>query len=343
MSADAWLSDLQGSLWLTHAPAGLVRIRPMGDGRWAVGDLTVSEAELLAARPPGTAGPVRLFHLVHEGWRVASFRRFRPLAYFAAFESPDIFECLRLAVTSLVEQGGWQWEVLVMTAAGTTGHVRALLEPCGLGERLHVAAVAPARDRLDWYLARYRLDAHPVQALGQPLLYLDADIVCDRPLEPLLMALAGSPAIHACADWTLDEGTLESAGHWFGWRLMVEDGMPVDFKAPGFSAGALGFANAAAAEVPFSLVLWSCYADAARPDGGRRLAGGDQPFANYVFRKLGCHALDTMTRFLTLHRFDGADGLFPDPAAARGMVHFLGSPAAGKARAMRAYVEALRS
>jgi hypothetical protein len=105
-------------------------------------------------------------------------------------------------------------------------------------------------------------------ARSQPLLYLDVDIACDRPLEPLLVRLAAGQGIHACAEGTLDEGHPESDGNWFGWRMMVEDGMPVDLKAPSFSAGALGFAHSAAAEVPFSLMVWNRYHDAARPDAG---------------------------------------------------------------------------
>jgi hypothetical protein len=158
----AWFDLLRRSHWLTHAPTQLVRCAPAGDGRWSLGSITVSEADLLAARPTGPVDRIRLFHLVHEGWRVASFTLFRPLVYFAAFSAPEIFECLRLAVASLIERGGWQWDVLVLTAADTADKVRSILAPCGLGERLHVACVAPARDPLDWCMARYRLDAHPV-------------------------------------------------------------------------------------------------------------------------------------------------------------------------------------
>lgn len=50
-----------------------------------------------------------------------------------------------------------------------------------------------------------------------------------------------------------------------------------------------------------------------------------------------------MTRFMRLHRLDGASGPYPDPAGARGLVHFLGGPMAGKVAAMQAYGEALRA
>jgi hypothetical protein len=312
------------------------------DGLWLIGGLRVTEAELVAARPDGPLERIRGFELLHGGWRVAGFRLFRPLAYFAAFADPGIFACLKLAVASLLENAGWRWDVLVMTAPDTVQHARALLEPCGFGPRLHVAAVTPCETRLDWCLARYRLDAHRLMRAAQPLLYLDADILCDRPLEPLLAQLVRSDAVHACAEGAIGEGHPDSAGHWFGWRLMAEDDMPFDRDAPGFSAGALGFASAEAAAAPFSLLLRSIYADASAPDGGHRLQGRDQAFANYVLRKLGRIELRAMSHALRLHRLDTGQGTAPDPAAARGMVHFLGAPAAEKRDAMAAYAAALR-
>jgi hypothetical protein len=336
-----WLDYLQGPYWLTHAPTQLVKIALAPDGRWSIGDITVTEQELLATRPSGPIDQVRVFHLLHAGWRVASFRLFRPLAYFAAFSAPEIFECLRLAVSSLIEHGKWRWDVLVLTAPETSAIARALLEPCALGERLHVATITPAETMVDWCLARYRLDAHPVLASAQPLLYLDVDILCDRPLEPLLAQLALSPTIHACAEGRLGEEHSESSGHWFGWRLMAEDGMPVDHNAPGFSAGALGCANAATAEAPYSLIRRSVAADIASADGGHKLVGQDQAFANYVLRKLGRFEIDLMPQVLRLHRIIPGRGQFPNPAEARGLVHFLGVPTPEKLAAMRAYAEAL--
>jgi hypothetical protein len=336
----SWLDILQRSTWLTHAPAQLVRIAPAQDGRWSVGDIMVTEAELLAARPAGPIEEVRVFHLLYAGWRVASLRLFRPLAYFAAFSAPEIFECLRLAISSLIEHGRWQWDVLVLTGPDTCETVRAMLAPCGLGERLHVAPVSPAASMVDWCLARYRLDAHPIFAAAQPLLYLDADVLCDRPLEPLLAELCTSSLIHACAEGLLGEGHPESDGHWFGWRLMAEDGMPFDRNAPGFSAGVLGCANAVVAEAPYSLIMRSVTADIASAGGGHRLAGQDQAFANYVLRKIGRFEIRLLPLVLRLHRIQPGQ-LYPDPAGARGLVHFLGVPISGKLAAMRAYADAM--
>jgi hypothetical protein len=101
-------------------------------------------------------------------------------------------------------------------------------------------------------------------------------------------------------------------------------------------------ANAASAEVPFSLIQRTTYADAMSPDGGHKLAGSDQAFANYVLRKLGRFEVGPMSRVLTLHRLDIKDAPSPNPEAARGLVHFLGAPTDEKLTAMRDYLAALR-
>jgi hypothetical protein len=94
MDTDAWFQHLQQFHWLTHAPVQLTKPQPLADGRWSLRQITVTEAELAAAKPAEPVEQVRLFHLVHDDWRVASFRLFRPLVYFAAFSSPDVFACL---------------------------------------------------------------------------------------------------------------------------------------------------------------------------------------------------------------------------------------------------------
>jgi hypothetical protein len=221
--------------------------------------------------------------------------------------------------------------------------VRGSLARFALGERLHVAAVEPCDDLLDWYLARYRVDAHPRLRSAQPLLYLDVDVVCDRPLEPLLAMLTFSPAIHACREGLLGEGHPDSAGHWFGWRLMQADGMPFDPNERGFSAGVLGAANADLAGSAYDLVVRCAYGFAASTGDRHRFLGYDQAYANYVLKKLGRIEINALPRLLNLFRVPPQGLVHPDPRAARGLVHFLGVPTAQKRDAMSAYITALKA
>ena len=164
---------------------------------------------MLAARPSGPIDQVRVFHLLHAGWRVASFRLFRPLAYFAAFSAPEIFECLRLAVSSLIEHGKWRWDVLVLTAPETSAIARAMLEPCALGERLHVATITPAETMretgaspgISWTHTRCsRAPQMPLSLSGC------VDILCEQAAGTVAGATRTVPDhSHACAEGRLGE------------------------------------------------------------------------------------------------------------------------------------------
>ncbi len=207
------------------------------------GDLVFSQESLL------TAMPAPEFFLLHDGWRVAPFRWFRPVVYTCAFgPSPDA-------------------------------------------------------DLLDWCLARYRIESCEAFSGAAPLLYHDADIMCDRPLTGLLAQLRMSDRVNATPEGRLGEGGRETDGRWFGWRLLEADGVAFDPDAPGFSAGALGVPAQDFARAAYRCILDGTYGHADQT--GRRLPPFDQAMARYVLRKSGLLGLDVMPRYLRLCRVDG--------------------------------------
>jgi hypothetical protein len=84
-SAEAWLHHVATQTWLTWAPLQYVRPSRAADGVWRFGAVEASEDALIRARPPGDLADIFAFNLVHQAWRVAPFRLFRPVVYFAAF------------------------------------------------------------------------------------------------------------------------------------------------------------------------------------------------------------------------------------------------------------------
>ncbi len=195
--------------------------------------------------------------------------------------------------------------------------------------------MTPAADLLDWCLARYRLEAHPWLATCRPLLYLDADIMANASLDALLLQLQISSRVHARLEGRLGEGSLESDGRWFGWRLLAADNVAFDRDAPGFSAGALGVASPATARRAYDLILLSCYGHAEA--AGRRLPPYDQAVAGYVLRKLDMIDLTLMVRHLVFCRVDHwrADMVANVPKL--GLVHFTGGDFGQKYQAMQDY------
>jgi hypothetical protein len=269
-------------------------------------------------------------------------RPYRPLVYYAAFGDADIVACLRHSIGSLLMFGGWSHEILVLTRESDLAAVQRVLADFRLGPRLHFAVV-PGADLLDWCLARYRLDASPPLLAANPVLYLDTDVFCDRSLRELMEALARVPGIHVRSEGRLDEGGLQSGGHWFGWRLLAADGIRFDPTAPGFSSGVIGFADATAARDSFEAILRSAYDHAERTGNRHHYAGYDQPFANYVLRKFRRFDTRLLDRVVRLHRVAPDRISFPDPARAAGLVHFTGGVgmAAPKREAMARYSAAI--
>ena len=119
--------------------------------------------------------------------------------------------------------------------------------------------------------------------------------------------------------------------------------MPFDPNARGFSSGVLGAANAGTAGDAYDLILRCAYGYAASTGDRHRFQGYDQPYANYVLMKLGVVEINMMANVLNLFRVMATGPVHPDPAAARGLVHFLGVPTAQKRGAMRAYMTALKN
>lgn len=335
------LGEVLGFDWVASGAGTPCRPYLVDDERIAFGETIVPVGVVANARLSSRSG-MQAFTAIHDGWKIVSFEKYNPLIYYAAFGSMDIFECLRLSVQSVLTCGQWRHDILVLTTAEQAGIVDRLLAPLGLGPRLHIVAVE-AHDVLDWCCARYRLHASPAFQSAQPVLYLDTDIICDGPLDDFMVATMRSDRIQVRAEGRMDEGNPGSAGHWFGWRLMAADGVPFDPSGPGFSSGAIGFAHAAAATDCFDAILATAYGHAEANGQRDLLAGYDQPFANYVLRKLGRFETGLLERVLRLNRVSPQFVTYPSADAAGGLVHFTGGVgmAAPKRLAMAGYLELL--
>jgi len=337
-----WLDFICRTKWLCPLRGGFrLGSFTREDGGFRFAEMQFNTETIESAMPEHTQDfdSLEQFHLLHEGWRIASFSKFRPLAYICAFGPNIVLQSARLTIASLIARGQWIHEILLMTGPESVKTLQAMLAPLGLGTRLTIIGVEPADDLLDWCLARYRLNAHPLFAYCRPLLYLDADIICDAPLDLLAVQLQASPYIHAKREGRLGEGSRQSDGRWFGWRLLEADGLSFDPQSPGFSTGALGVAGAANARPAYDLVLSASYGHATQIV--QREPPYDQAMAGYVFRKLGVISLDLMDRYLALNRVDGPVPEDPVGKPPLGLKHFTGGDFAAKFSAMRAYADHL--
>jgi hypothetical protein len=338
-----WIDYLCGSQWIVPASQYPVRAEVAGRDEIVLGGYRTSIRDAVGARPRGLIDEALNFCLVHDCWKVVPLQAYRPLAYYAAFGKAEVFDCLRVAIRSLLTFGNWEHDIAVLTRVEDVDAVTDAVSPLKLGERLYIETV-PGGDILDWCLARYRIDAARVFRTHQPLLYLDTDVFCDGPLDALCLGLAGSAKIEAKAEGLLSEGNPKAHGHWYGSHLLAADGQTVGRRERGFSTGVLGFANAELAADAFSAILRSAYGHAASSGDRDFFAGYDQPIANYVLRRLGLISYALMEQMASFCRVE--PGALPLPTShPRGLVHFNGhvGDSTSKRGAMENYLARLVS
>ncbi|GBR43200.1 hypothetical protein [Neokomagataea thailandica] len=334
--------DIQGTHWVSYGPPRIVQAKRADTGDWHFGDMTLSEQELLSALPKFSPKKLTEFTLTHDGWKSAKFKSFRPLIYFCAFHDPTILECVCIAVNSLVTFGKWQYDIAILTSPDTVETLQESLSSLDVPGTLTIIPVPNTHDKLDWCLSRYNFALSDMFQHASPILYCDADIVCDHPLDDILPLLVTSPFVHACPEGRLDEGSLQSEGHWFGWRLLSGDNVPFDPFSRGFSSGILGFADARSVQDVFPLIRQAAYGWMETFGGRETLPSFDQRFANYVLRKMNMSSLDIIPQKVSLFRIPPEGQPYPSVQQRRGIVHFLGASTVKKLASMQAYVSALK-
>ncbi len=331
-----WFDYLLNFQWVSLGNNTLIQPQRNNNGQWNLGDICVTDQEIIEACPSKIIENIQEFQLIHHSWRVARFKRYRPLIYFCAFGKNAIFKCVYQAIYSLIEFGQWRHDIAVFTAEETKDILKDQLLPLGLANQLHIIPVSPATDILDYTLARYRID-HPILCQAQPLLYLDTDILCDAPIDDLFVQLIDSDMIHACKEGLIGEGHFDSGGYWYGWRLMQEDSVYFNPYHRGFSSGALFFSNVHIALPFFELIIKSAYGFMQQQ--GYKDEFYDQRFTNYVLFKFKKVEIEHMAQWLNLYRIPSNTTLIPNHQRRLGLIHFLNVSTEDKLVTMKKYIE----
>ena len=185
--SQADLDALRGivtSSWLTRSSGYLTERPTTGElFHLHVGDLS---ADLRFQLPFDLANWPDRLTLLRDGWRIDQICQYRPLIYYAAFGSPEIFEQFAISVRSLIEFGHYQGPIVVLTdqtpeAPGRTS------SPAEDLARVALLQFQPS-DRPGFMAARYLILDWPDAWRFQPLLYVDTDTVFDRDVTPMLHA-----------------------------------------------------------------------------------------------------------------------------------------------------------
>ncbi len=325
----AMLRLILGNRWVAQADGAILPRAAIGLAEGFQLRMAAIRYDLRQQVPFDDGGPPMRLVLLRDGWRMAEYRLFRPLVYYAAFRDPVVLDQLALSIRSLFGHGRFDGHLHVLTdarpariAAMAAGGDPAAVSVQSLQPVDRMAAVAGKFAVLEWEHAQR----------FQPLLFVDPDTVFDRDIAPLLAAVAGADRITALGEHFSPLRTATSVGA----TLFEEDGMEPG-PGHGFNSGTLGIPNLRIHGHTLRLIRRIVMA--------RGLAGGrnswtwiDQPATNYVAVKTG--GFDTA--ILQKHVRHGFAGVERDTAHARGLVHFW-PPRDGrrKLEVMRAYLAAL--
>jgi hypothetical protein len=268
---------------------------------------------------------------IYGGWQVASARRFRPLIYFAVFGPDHIFDMLRICLTSIVKNGNYAGYILILSDRSA-----ALMEtyvPPELIDRT-VFSFREVTDHVSMMMERFDISDLPLEEF-QPILYLDADMICDGPIMPMLASCNIRRLLFGSAEYSgLSISELDPAlGEWFGRSLLEADGVNLD-RVYALNSGAIAFSYKEFAVPIFNLMKITFKNVSANfPD---LIGFGDQPVASYFLQSQSLIDSRGLNPFI---RFKNQD--FRTDEAGKGLVHFNYGVGANKLAEMSRYFDFL--
>jgi hypothetical protein len=186
-----------------------------------------------------------------------------------------------------------------------------------------------ACDRLAYMAARLSIGDWADARNFQPLLYVDADILFDLPVEPMLWAVARSDRISA----PVEQEPLAGSVFVGSYLLHADDCSPG--TRLGFNSGTLGIPNLQRSGRTLELIGRVMH-NRATFCGRDGMPYADQPIANYVLYRLDAVDTALISPYVRLVNHEA------DPADRCGLVHYCWVAGADvRARLMRSYLQKL--
>ncbi|MBS0640917.1 MAG: hypothetical protein U1E70_23580 [Acetobacteraceae bacterium] len=329
-----WLGHLASRAWFSASNDAVLpeqSIRLAEGFGVQLGQIVVRLTDVLASRP--ATGDANQVTLQYDGWKVEQLTVWRPLVYMIAFGKQEIFDCLTLALQALRQFGRYEGEVLLFTDRLPEQLARVV--PPGMEKQIKLAT-SPARDILDYTATKFRVCDIAEMARYRPLLYLDVDVICDRPIEGLLRRIHRANRLCVAL-----EHDLLGNHNFYGANLFASDPTARPRHERGFTSGIIGIPHIGVARQTFPSVLNTLYG-IARAMGTRQPSDWyDQPTFNYVLNKLDAANVEV----LTPHVVTPVDLTVPVNNIPRlGFAHFCGGVGntVVKLPAMRGYLDLLR-
>ena len=280
----------------------------------AIGDLELDLRYNLPLLPHNQA-PARedletmSFNVLIDGWKVERIHLYRPFIYFTAFGSPYALDQAYTAIASLIEFGGYDGHVHVITDQREDAFLQNV--PALPPDRLTIQNLA-SQDWVGYVASKYSILDWAYAYNFQPLLFLDTDVVCDAPLEPLLATIVALDRMSA----PLEEVSSLQTNPSVGASLIQRSGLDARF-ACGVNGGTVGIPNlqVSAEIMELTRTIITNHSEIFGRDHFRWV---DQEVLNYVSFCVGNFDSSALLRFI---RYGWENDEF-DATRRLGLVHF---------------------
>lgn len=280
----------------------------------ALGDLAIDlryNLPLLVHEPGGEPGPAHALALtvLVDGWKIDRIHLYRPMIYFTTFGTAYALDQAHTAIDSLLEFGKYDGHFHVITDHDAASFCAR--HPDLPPDRVSVQHLASS-DWVGYVAAKYAILDHPAAFGFQPLLFLDTDIVCDAPIQPMLATILALDRVSAPLEEMTSLQTSPSAGA----SLIQRAGLDARL-AGGLNGGTIGIPNLSrfAPELELIRTIITNHADINGRDHFRWV---DQEVLNYVSF---CTAHFDTSALLRFVRYGWKGNEF-DPTRRLGLVHF---------------------
>ena len=256
--------------------------------------------------------------------------RWDPVVYFTAFRSEDVMQQLALCVSSLVDPGGYRGRVHVFT---DRPHAEIVSRLAAVGATRVTTSAVMATDFTGWVASKFAILDDPAFRALQPILYVDADIVFDRAVTPMLVEIA--TAARLCAP-TEDYSRLAESRS-VGADFLRRAGYTDLGDVRGCNGGTLGIPNLPAHADDLRLIA-TLIQRFIRAHGRGSLEWVDQEIVNYVGYARNLFDRERLTPFVRY----GDTGDLERTRPRTGLVHFW-KLRNGRVPVMRRYLDLVRA
>jgi hypothetical protein len=319
------LRQILANDWIIRSSGALVRSNGVALEHWYTLRLGTLKLDLRDQLPFDPAQwPFRLT-VLQDGWRIEQLCLYRPLVYFTVFKDPAVLAQFYLSIHSLLDLGRYGGRVLVITDRPRDEIVANL--PSALADRIDLVHLAP-NDQAGFVAVRFKILDLDWTTRFQPVMYMDADVVFDTAIEPMLCAVARSDQLSAPLEPFSPMRSAPCAG---SGPIQLE-GLSPGF-AVGCNFGTVGIPNLPAHAATLRLIRTIMMTHAAL-HGRTALGWLEQEVANYVAFRLTPFG-PAVNPFV---RYGGWANTEPSTDGRVGLVHFWpASDARAKLSAMQSY------